>query len=292
MARIAILADIHGNIPALEAVLDDIARRRLDEVLVGGDLVGRGPEGGAVVRRVRAAGLRSVRGNHEEYLLDFRTGRANPAWMKSPDWVSARWMAAELAQDEADFIDALPPALTAISAPELRLVHGTPRSNREGVGPWTSDALLAEIAALGDERVLVCAHTHRPMARSINDTYVVNVGSVGLPFSGDPRAHYVIFEGEGDRWRSEPVLVPYDREETLARYRSTGFLEAGGVVARLLAAELRTARSHLVPFLQWIDAVGRPHDEVSLADFLARYEPEGSLRAFLRQERAAIGQRE
>jgi predicted phosphodiesterase len=290
MTRIAVLSDVHGNIPALEAVLDDLVGRDVDEVLHGGDLVGRGPEGGAVVRRVRALGLRGVRGNHEDLLLDLRCGRVDPAWLVSPDWVCSRWMAAELAADEAAWIERLPDDLVTAAAhglPGLRIVHGSPRGNRDGIGAWTSEESLREITDLVSEPLLVCAHTHRPMDRELDGTRVVNVGSVGLPFNGDPRAHYAIFEWQGGAWQVEPIRVPYERERTRARYRETGFLAAGGVVAQLLAVELETARSHLVPFQSWCGALGRAQDEASLATFLERYEPGTSLRAFLAAERAA-----
>ena len=75
MTLIAVLADVHGNVPALEAVLDDIVAQRPDEVLVGGDLVGRGPCGKEVVLRLSELGWRGVRGNHEDYLLAFRHRR-------------------------------------------------------------------------------------------------------------------------------------------------------------------------------------------------------------------------
>ena len=75
MSRVAIISDVHGNVPALEAVLEDLERRPVDEVIVGGDLVGRGPEGSKVVARIRATGWPNVRGNHEDYLLGFRRGR-------------------------------------------------------------------------------------------------------------------------------------------------------------------------------------------------------------------------
>ncbi len=74
MARIAVIADIHGNMPALEAVISDLADQAVDEVLVGGDLVGRGPEGSRVVKRVRELGWPAIGGNHEDYLLAFRRG--------------------------------------------------------------------------------------------------------------------------------------------------------------------------------------------------------------------------
>lgn len=282
MTRIAVIADIHANLPALEAVLDDLAGRDLDEVLVGGDLVGRGPQGDAVARRIREIGLRSVLGNHEEYLLAFRRGEVPDDWLTHPDWAAARWMARELSEDTAAYLAELPFSLVAASASELRVVHGSPSSTREGVGPWTSDEKLGEIFDAVEEPVLVCAHTHRPLVkRPAAGGLVVNVGSVGLPFDGDPRARYAILERGHEGWRVEHVAVPYDRERTLDAYRSTGFLEAGHVTAELLALELRTAQSHLVPFVEWAAVTGRPASRDSLPLFLESFEPGTPLPAFL-----------
>jgi len=160
--RIAILSDIHGNVPALEAVLDDVAGQSVDEVLVGGDLVGRGPKGSRVVRRIRELGFPAIGGNHEDYMLDFRRGNVPGEWLESPEWSASRWMAAELDEDAVAYIEDLP---FSVAREDLRLVHGTPRSNREGIGPWTADGDLDELLAAVDERVLVCAHTHRPLVR-------------------------------------------------------------------------------------------------------------------------------
>ena len=163
MTRIAVLADIHGNLPALEAVIEDVTSRQPDEILVGGDLVGRGPCGKKVVRRITEMGWRSVRGNHEDYLLAFRHQRVKSRWLSAPEWSAARWMAAELDDDAAHTIGSLPLSLRSDLAPELRLVHGTPRSNGEGIGPWTSrEQVEAHLAAV-HEPVLVCGHTHRPL---------------------------------------------------------------------------------------------------------------------------------
>ena len=104
--RLAILSDIHGNLPALEAVHDHIRRQSVDEVLVAGDLVGRGPQGSAVVRYVRAQDWPTLKGNHEDYLLDFRHRRVPEAWWQLDEWSASRWLAAELTDDDAAFIEA------------------------------------------------------------------------------------------------------------------------------------------------------------------------------------------
>ncbi len=195
--RIAVIADIHGNMPALESVLADLETQKVDEVLVGGDLVGRGPQGSQVVRRIADLGWPTIRGNHEEYLLEFRRGKVPADWLETDEWAASRWMATELSDDDEAFIDALPFSLTSRNDQGIRLVHGSPRSTNEGIGPWSSNEELSAHLESIDEQVLVCAHTHRPLEHRSGSALIVNVGSVGLPFNGDRRAQYVIFHRNG-----------------------------------------------------------------------------------------------
>jgi len=275
MTRIAVLSDIHGNVPALDAVLEDLADQRPDEILVGGDLVGRGPQGSAVVRRIRGLGWTTIKGNHEDYLLSFRHRDVPERWLHDPEWSASRWMAAELGSDDVTFIDALPFSTTSRLAPDLRLVHGTPRSNREGIGPWSSERRLDEHLAEIDEPLLVCAHTHRPLHRELATGTVVNVGSVGLPFNSDHRAQYAIFErGNADEpWRVEARQVEYDRDAIRRIYAESGFLAEGGITARLLAIELDYAAPVLVPFMEWAKARGVAPAPEALDEFFEDYEP-------------------
>ena len=258
MSRIAILADIHGNLPALEAVTKDLERRPVDEILVGGDLVGRGPGGSSVIAAVRERGWPSIRGNHEDYLLDFYHRRVPEDWWQADEWAASRWMAAELSRQDVGYIESLPYSMTSRREPGLYLAHGTPRSANEGLGPWSSDRTLERHLSAIAQDLLVVAHTHRPMLREVACGRVVNVGSVGLPFNGDRRAQYAVLErdGEAGDWVVDFRRVAYDLEETLAIYRSSGFLSVGGATARLLEMELRQARPYLVPFLSWASALG------------------------------------
>ena len=273
MTRIAILADVHGNVPALEAVLDDLAAQRVDEALVGGDLVGRGPEGSRVARRIRELGFPAIGGNHEDYLLGARRGETPDDWYEADEWAASRWMAAELDEEDVAYLAALP---FSLARPGLLLVHGTPRSNREGIGPWTTDAeLTAHLAAAG-EPVVVCAHTHRPLDRQVAAGRVVNVGSVGLPFNGDRRAQYAVFscDGDGDDWQVELWRVDYDLDRILTIYETSGFLAGGGITARLLRLELKHARALLVPFLKWTRDRGVVPTDGALACYLAELPPQ------------------
>lgn len=288
MTRIAILADVHGNLPALEAVLQDLAHQDADEVLVGGDLVGRGPQGSAVVRRIAELGWRTLRGNHEDYLLGFRDGGVPDDWQIDEQWAASRWMAAELDEDAVRFITGLPFSFVARTASEVRLVHGTPHSNEEGIGPWCRDDEIEDHLASVAEPVLVCAHTHRPLIHRSAAGLVVNVGSVGLPFNRDRRAQYAILHRDDTRsgaengapWQVEMRQVPYELERIFEVYERSGFLAEGGVTARLLRLELEHASPLLVPFLHWAEQTGRPAEAAQIDAFFDFYRPGQPLRDF------------
>ncbi len=273
-ATIAVLADVHGNMPALEAVLADIDCQHPDEILVGGDLVGRGPEGSRVVATIREAGWPTIRGNHEDYLLEFRRHRVPEHWLRQQRWAAARWMAAELSSDDVDWIERLPTSLRSAAEPGLLLVHGTPESANAGLGPWTGDDELRRHLTAVDAEILICGHTHRPMDRRLPEGRVVNVGSVGLPFNRDPRAQYALFHRQGDGWRVEARQVEYDRREIFEIYDRTGFLVEGGVTAELLRTELEESTAYLVAFLRWAEITERRPDSGALETFLAAYDPD------------------
>jgi predicted phosphodiesterase len=280
MQRIAVISDIHANPFALEAVVDDIRSVGVDEVIVGGDMVGRGPLGSAVVDMVRSLGWKSVRGNHEDYTLEFRREAVPTAWLTDQAWAASRWMAQEIDDEHAEYLDTLPFTLTADSAPSLRVFHGSPRSYQEGIGEWTCAEKLTEHFESIEEPLLVCAHTHRPLVREVGDGLIVNVGSVGLPFNGDWRAQYVIFTSKASGWDVEFRQVDYDRDAFLGAYENSGFLGAGGVSALLLKKEVEHARPFLVPFLKWTEMSERPPHMDSLEAFLEIYSPGMTMREF------------
>lgn len=281
MTRLAILADIHGNMPALEAVLDDLAGQSVDEVLVGGDLVGRGPEGSRVVTRIQELGFPCIGGNHEDYLLGFRHRKVPEEWWQTEEWAAARWMAAELTEEAVAYITDLP---FALSRPGLRLVHGTPDSNRDGIGPWTRDGELEGHLAGVEERVLVCAHTHRALVRELGDRLVINVGSVGLPFNSDPRAQYAILSSGGPfGWQAELRQVEYDRQRLYEIYEASGFLAGGGVTAALLRLEVEHAKPLLVPFIEWAKRSGHEPCTEHLGAFFDFHRPGESLKSFFQR---------
>ncbi|RAL25453.1 hypothetical protein DL240_04375 [Lujinxingia litoralis] len=282
MPTIAILADVHANLFALEAIIADIAEHPIDEVIVAGDLVGRGPQGSAVVQRIAELGWQCVRGNHEDYLLGFCRGDIPDDWRTLDEWAASRWMADELTPEAERFIDALPFSRRADCDPHVEVFHGSPRSHSEGIGAWTPQDRLREHFDAIAGSTLICAHTHRPLIHRFDDGLIVNVGSVGLPFNGDWRAQYAILEGQGSDYRVTLRQVPYDRPGFLQHYRQSGFLDDGNITAHLLYREVEGARPFLVPFLKWAELTAREPVLAALPEFDKVYEPGMSMSDFLR----------
>lgn len=263
--KLAVLSDIHGNRAALEAVLADLEVVAPDSVVVNGDLVNRGPENAAVMELVAAGAYPLTLGNHDDLVLMWheRDPRLPDSVWDDPLWADTAWCSRQLAGGGwLELFRDLPLArrLAADGAPSVLVSHGSPRNYREGYGRFTSDDALAEIAADYPAGVLVGSHTHRPFERELGGTTFLNTGAVGAPFNGDPRAQYLVLHLEDGAWRPEFRRVPYDRAAALAAFSELGYLQEGGLSALIYYEELRTARSHKIPFLRWAREAGLEPD--------------------------------
>jgi len=271
--KIAVLSDIHGNVPALEAVIDDIQAWGPDRVIVNGDLVSRGPCSLACLelleRRLPECTL--LKGNHETFVLSCADQAPDPDSPTHELNRFARWSARQLGgaverirpwAEEVDFTD-------LEGGSSFHVTHGSRLGNRDGIHPELEDDALA--ARLGAPRALfVGSHTHRPLMRRLNGTLVVNTGSVGQPFDGDPRAAYGRFTFRSGRWHADIARVAYDRGQAERDFRESGFLDAGGPLAGLIFQEFREARMLVGRFMARYLAAIKAR-ELTAAEALARY---------------------
>lgn len=248
--KIAVFADVHSNLDALDTVLDHIDRWRPDRVLVGGDIINRGPNPRACTERVFARAAAEdwgmIHGNHERYVLKYGQGNLPDRGPEFEITRHAKWTYGQL-DGLVEPLEALPFQwnMTDTSGHELRMVHASMLGDRKGIFPDDSEESLREKIAPAPG-VLVAGHTHRPLIRTVDDTLVVNVGAVGAPFDRDPRAAYAQMTLEGGAWRAEIIRLDYDRERAIARFHESGYMEESGDFARLILAEFREARS-LIP---------------------------------------------
>ena len=213
--RVAALYDIHGNLPALEAVLAEVAAEAVDLILVGGD-VASGPMPAETLARLQSLGARFVRGNADR-VLDFAGGAGGDPelWHRSRLWVAER-----LGEEQLRFLADLP--LDAVVGVDgigpVRFCHGSPGSDEETITRLTPDERLRALLAGVEERVVVCGHTHVQFDRTLDGIRVANAGSVGAPYEARPGAYWALL-GSGVSFRR----TAYDVEAALEQMRATGY---------------------------------------------------------------------
>lgn len=244
-ARWAVLADVHGNLPALEAVLADVRRHDVDGIIVAGDLVGGGPHSREVVRRLRALDGHMIRGNNDDYFIQYDAGDAPAGWQAGEQWAAMRW-------GRTIAVDGRPPVC---------VVHGSPGDASVGLLPERDEAAwrcfarsgvlsairgageqgtLARAFSMVDAPVLVCGHTHIPWQERRGERLAFNPGAVSGSLNGDPRAHYALLVWRGDRWQVVPRTVAYDVALVRAAFQQSGLLETGGAFARACLLTIET----------------------------------------------------
>jgi predicted phosphodiesterase len=220
--RVAAIYDIHGNLPALEAVIAEIRRAGCDRVVVGGDVVP-----GPMPRETLACLLdldlpvAFIRGNGEAAVLAHLAG-ADPGNLPEQAREAIRWSAEQLRPEDARVLAGWPGTLRVEIAGlgDVVFCHATPRSDTEIFTRLTpAERLLPAFEGLGASLV-VCGHTHMPFDRTIGTTRVVNAGSVGMPF-GEPGAYWLLLGPDVQLRRT-----PYDLTRAAERIRGTRYPQA------------------------------------------------------------------
>ncbi len=217
MTRLAVLSDVHGNLAALEATLAAIRAEKPDAIMVAGDLVLNGPDPAGVIEAVRsleADGAYIVSGNTDVAVADFDYGAAFP-WYEDgvPDTIriAAEWAHDELSDAQLDWLRRLPAErrLRAEDDTLVLVVHASPGSQTRGFDQALDASVILERVTATDARVICVGHTHVPEVRDLGWKVIVNDGSAGYVFDGDPTASW--------------ALVTIDEGEVLAEIRRTTF---------------------------------------------------------------------
>lgn len=223
--RIAAISDIHGNLAALEAVLADIARRRVDMVVNLGDILSGPLQPRATAARLIPLNFPTIAGNHERQM------GCDPAGMRPSD----RFAHDDITDDQRDWMRALPATLRPVD--DVLMVHGTPASDTvlwlDGVSAAGRHAAahdeVRERAGTVQASLFLCGHTHLPRSMLLDDgRLIVNPGSVGLQAyrddypmphkmeNGTPHARYAIVERSAAWWSVEHLALAYDWEGAAA----------------------------------------------------------------------------
>lgn len=222
MARVAALYDIHGNLPALRAVLAEVAGEGVSTLVIGGD-VAAGPLPSETLDRLIGLGEGGlfVRGNGDREIVEaYDQGRLAIDDETGPAERAAAFSASRISREQRDFLDGFAETvMVEIDAlgPTL-FCHGSPRSDTEIITSATADERLRGILEGVGEATVICGHTHRQFDRAIDGWRVINAGSVGMPYEGRTGAYWALLGPEVTLRRTD-----YDLEAALAELRAGEF---------------------------------------------------------------------
>jgi putative phosphoesterase len=224
--RVAVITDIHANLPALEAALVRIEELGIARVYCGGDLVGYGPHPDEVCALIEERAIPTIYGNYD-YAIARDLDDCGCAYVTPHDreigQLSVEWTLANTGQAAKDFMRELPFDLRFdVGRTPVHLVHGSPRKVNEYLFEDKPARLYERLAAVEQADVLVFGHTHKPWIRDFGGVRFVNCGSVGKPKDGDPRAAFAVLTATADGVEAAIERVPYDAEAVAAQVRDAG----------------------------------------------------------------------
>jgi predicted phosphodiesterase len=218
MTRLIVLSDVHGNAVALEAVRGAIRAEKPDLVAIAGDHVLNGPDpAGAIdlLREMESDGAAIVSGNTDIAVADFDYTAAFPQWTDGvPDTfrAAAEWAHDELGDERLAWLRRLPAErrLRADDGTMILVCHASPGSQTAGLDQALDPNVILERVARTDARVVACGHTHLPEIRDLGWKLIVNAGSAGYVFDGDPTASWARIELEDGEIRAEILRTEFD----------------------------------------------------------------------------------
>lgn len=226
--RVAALYDVHGNLPALDAVLDEVSRERVDQIVVGGDVF-PGPMSIEALERLLAleVPVRFLHGNGDRVVLDLAEGRETDR-IPEDRREAVLWVAQQLRPEHRRVLASWPGTVRLVvdGIGDVLFCHATPRNDAEIFTRLTSEDRLRPVFTDVGVRLVICGHTHMQFDRTIGGVRVVNAGSVGMPFGG-AGAYWMLLGPDVELRRTA-----YNLTAAAERIRATRYPLAGDFAAR------------------------------------------------------------
>lgn len=223
--KLAVFSDIHGNLQALKAVLEDIESRQADVIWCGGDLVGYGANPGEVVEEIQHRGIPTVMGNYDDGIgysriacgCDYSSEAAMASGQQSIAWTKQH-----TTESHKVYLRNLPYRLQReFGGFQVVLVHGSPQRLNEYLTEDLPDQVFRNHLESSRAAVLIFGHTHIPFYKNLGGKHLVNSGSIGKPKHGNPNATYVILDITANNLNADIIEVPYDYEAAAKAIEAT-----------------------------------------------------------------------
>lgn len=254
--KIVVLSDVHGNLPALQAILADLDDFDPDQIVFAGDFT-RGPFPNEVIDLLSEWNTHMILGNGDHSLLRYLDGQVPQEWRTCQQFGMLRWTARRLTLANALFLRSLPEqrSLALPGADAILVVHGSPRKSSESLSP--NDLLALDHALESSPHpVLVCGHTHLQWSLRRNEKLVINPGAVAGTVTG-PRAQYARMNWDGRQWQVDLRTVGYNLAALQQAFEDSGLLTEGGPLARGFLLTMETGTDFMIAFLHHAYHVAR-----------------------------------
>jgi putative phosphoesterase len=222
--KIALLSDIHGNLPALEAVLSHAGEMKVKAIWNLGDFTGFGANPDEVIRLMKKKKAVCIIGNYDQKVL--KVPEKSEEWkdQKVPEkWLSFHWTFEQLSKKSVDFLDELPENhKETVKDWKILFTHGSPESIDEALNDETPQDRLRDLAKKSHANIILCGHSHQPFMRFAGGAIFINPGSVGRPFDGDPRASYAVISIKKHKVEVDFFRIEYDVEKAAQSQEAAG----------------------------------------------------------------------
>ncbi|MBX3012713.1 MAG: metallophosphoesterase family protein [Caldilineaceae bacterium] len=252
--RLAFVADIHGNLLALEAVRHDLQQQSPDMVYLVGDQVNRCPWNNEVMQLVSELAWPAIAGNHDLIVAAINTPQNRAPFTDRNRFPTLWWTQAQLAEHYLNEMRQWPleRVITYDGLPSIRLLHGIPGNAFVGILPEDTDAKIRQVLTGVEESVVVCGHVHRPLARQVDQWQVFNGGSVGIPYNSDPRAQYLLLDAVARQWVPTFRRIDYDHSPIPQAFITSGLQEVAGPIAELHLRAVMSGEPWTSDFGYWL----------------------------------------
>lgn len=218
MRKVAFISDIHSNLPALEATLEDIESRGITEIYCLGDIIGYHSYTNEVISLLRENNVKSIMGNHDKVITEESFDKEDHG-----NFVLT-WNLEALTRENRSYLTDLPLSLNIdVEGYKVQIVHGSPESIDEYIreGSETADYYLDKM----ESDVLISGHTHLPYIMEKSGRYLLNTGSVGKPKFGKPECSYIVLTSLEGNIKPEIITLPYDVKTIIDHLRERNFPE-------------------------------------------------------------------
>ena len=250
--KLAVLSDIHGNLTAFNAVLNDINKLGIDKYIIAGDHVVDCPEPNEVLEKIKSLNAYVIKGNREEYVLNFHKGLHNE-WREYKQMAPTVWTHNAIDEDNIKYIDELPEQLN-ISLPKkdtIRVVHGSPFDIYEELFPDKYPERVEKALKGIKESVLICGHIHESWSKVAYNKLIVNPGSVGVHFNKNKFAQYAVLTWKDNHWVASHHQVEYDLKELEQKFFDSGLFESSKAWSKLTLQGIKEGKDMTMDFIKY-----------------------------------------